>query len=245
MFKRQTTSSRSAGSTRRERQGLGPFTSTQLTIIIVTLIVVLGFPFAAFAVTGSNSFITDATTGTNAKVGTQQDLNASVHDPTSGAGANVDANGNLQTKVNGTVGVSGTVTATQASPGFLKAFTFAVDAESGVLCGAVTPPAGFALVVTRITISTLGFSPPDFVDAPFTARAASDVCRTGPTLAQPRFSSPSVTTLDLGAGIGLQNGHSIDVALNSANTAASAAVTVYGYLASAQSCTPFGQSGCY
>src|SRR5712691_4185802 len=53
---------------RREGRGLGPFTSGHLTIIIVTLVIVVAFPLAAFAVTGSNVFVTDATSGTHAKV---------------------------------------------------------------------------------------------------------------------------------------------------------------------------------
>ena len=43
---------------------LGPFTGRQLTTIIVTLIVVVLFPLGAWAVTGSNVFVTDATSGT-------------------------------------------------------------------------------------------------------------------------------------------------------------------------------------
>src|SRR2546421_5985085 len=53
---------------RREGRGFGPFTSGHLTIIVVTLVIVVAFPFAAFAVTGSNVFITDATSGAHAKV---------------------------------------------------------------------------------------------------------------------------------------------------------------------------------
>ena len=53
---------------RRDGRGLGPFTSGHLTIIVVTLLIVVAFPFAAFAVTGSNVFVTDATSGMRAKV---------------------------------------------------------------------------------------------------------------------------------------------------------------------------------
>jgi hypothetical protein len=53
---------------RRDGRGLGPFTSGHLTIIIVTLLIMVAFPFAAFAVTGNNVFVTDATSGTHAKV---------------------------------------------------------------------------------------------------------------------------------------------------------------------------------
>src|SRR5205807_3355084 len=69
-FPRRAVPGHAAHAVRRRRggRGLGPFTSTQLTTVIVTLAIVIGFPFAAFAVTGSNVFVTDATTGTHAKV---------------------------------------------------------------------------------------------------------------------------------------------------------------------------------
>jgi hypothetical protein len=53
---------------RREGRGLGPFTSGHLTLIVVTLLIVVAFPFAAFAVTGNNVFVTDATSGNRATV---------------------------------------------------------------------------------------------------------------------------------------------------------------------------------
>ena len=46
---------------RAESRGWGPFTGGQLTAIVITLAIVIGFPVAAFAVTGSNVFVTDAT----------------------------------------------------------------------------------------------------------------------------------------------------------------------------------------
>src|SRR5262245_50619633 len=52
----------------REQPGLGPFSSAQLTLIVVTLAIVVGFPFAAAAVTGNNVFVTDPSTGTRATV---------------------------------------------------------------------------------------------------------------------------------------------------------------------------------
>jgi hypothetical protein len=52
----------------REGRGLGPFSSGHLTIIAVTLLILVAFPFAAFAVTGSNVFVTDATSGNRAAV---------------------------------------------------------------------------------------------------------------------------------------------------------------------------------
>src|SRR5690348_7576648 len=53
---------------RREGRGIGPFTSGHLTIIAVTVLILVAFPFAAFAVTGNNVFVTDASSGNHAQV---------------------------------------------------------------------------------------------------------------------------------------------------------------------------------
>ena len=52
------------------RKSWGPFSGGQLTIIIVAIVVMVALPVGAFAVSGTNSFITDATTGAQAKVST-------------------------------------------------------------------------------------------------------------------------------------------------------------------------------
>src|SRR6476661_2988277 len=70
MFGRSTRSDVIADGCERPRKGrgLGRFTGSQLTTIIVALVVVIGFPFAASAVTGQNVFLTDTTSGKTAKV---------------------------------------------------------------------------------------------------------------------------------------------------------------------------------
>src|SRR5256885_17130458 len=88
---------------RHEGRGLGPFTSGHLTLIIVTLTIVIGFPFAAFAVTGSNIFVTDATSGTHAKVDANGNLNTALHDAASGVAAKINASGQVSAKVSGAV----------------------------------------------------------------------------------------------------------------------------------------------
>ena len=103
---------------------LGPFTGRQLTTIIVTLIVVLLFPLGAWAVSGSNIFVTDATSGSHAKV---------------------DGNGSLQTKVS-----SGFINATPAAPNqqYISTVTFS---DVGPKCKTlVTPPTGKAVVITTV-----------------------------------------------------------------------------------------------
>jgi len=63
------------GKRRREGRGWGPFSGAQLTIIIVAICVMVMLPVGAFAVvSGSNVFVTDATTGAQAKVNAQGEL---------------------------------------------------------------------------------------------------------------------------------------------------------------------------
>ena len=47
---------------------LGPFTGKQLTVIICTLMVVLLFPVGAWAVSGSNVFVTDPWSGGHGRI---------------------------------------------------------------------------------------------------------------------------------------------------------------------------------
>src|SRR5689334_5979318 len=87
----------------RVARGLGPFSSGHLTIIVVTLLVVVAFPFAAFAVTGNNVFVTDATSGTHANVDAKNNLNTAIHDPVFGNAARVNGFGQLSANVGGSV----------------------------------------------------------------------------------------------------------------------------------------------
>ena len=77
---------------RRDGRGLGPLSSGHLTIIVVTLVVVVAFPL-----TGNNVFVTDATSGTHAKVDSggnvQTKVNGSSVELASGSGVNVAATG--------------------------------------------------------------------------------------------------------------------------------------------------------
>jgi hypothetical protein len=51
------------------RRGWGPFSGGQLTAIILGIVIAIAFPVGAFAVvSGSNTFVTDATSGVTAKV---------------------------------------------------------------------------------------------------------------------------------------------------------------------------------
>ena len=56
------------GNGRRAGRGWGPFSGAQLTVIIVAIAVMVMLPVGAFAVSGTNSFITDAVSGKQASV---------------------------------------------------------------------------------------------------------------------------------------------------------------------------------
>jgi len=129
---------------RRRQRGLGPFTSGHLTAIIVAVVLVVGFPVATFAITGSNVFVTDHSTGATAKV---------------------DAAGQLQTHPNGTQNVSGAVTARPQSPNQLFHTTPHAFTSNGANCGLVVnsddpyPNGGggtAAMVITEIHLTTRG-----------------------------------------------------------------------------------------
>lgn len=77
------------------RRGLGPFSGGQLTLIIITFAVLLLFPIGAWAVAGSNVFVTDSVSGKQASVNTSGQLATSENAATvviSSGTANVDPN---------------------------------------------------------------------------------------------------------------------------------------------------------
>ena len=53
---------------RGEGRGWGPFSGGQLTAIILGVLVAIAFPVGAWAVSGTTVFVTDAVSGTHAKV---------------------------------------------------------------------------------------------------------------------------------------------------------------------------------
>jgi hypothetical protein len=50
------------------KRGMGPFTGGQLTTMVCVIVVAVAFPMGAWAVSGSNTFITDAQSGARATV---------------------------------------------------------------------------------------------------------------------------------------------------------------------------------
>jgi hypothetical protein len=61
----------------------GPFSGGQLTTIIVAIVVMALFPVGAWAVSGSNSFVTDAASGQHASVNSTGALNVAQASPKS------------------------------------------------------------------------------------------------------------------------------------------------------------------
>jgi hypothetical protein len=163
---------------RRDGRGLGPFTSGHLTVVTVTVVMVMAFPFAAGAVTGSSTFITDATSGAHASVDSGHNLHAAVVDPAGVNVAKVDAKNNLNTAVHDALSgvaakvnslgqqlaaITGSVTANVAYPtsaivlsgnGIGPLVYADDDCGSGSCTKLIAPPAGKALVVTSIHVNT-------------------------------------------------------------------------------------------
>ena len=219
----------------RPGRGLGPFTSAHLTIIVVTLVVVVGFPFAAYAVTGNNIFITDAGSGQHAGVDAKHNLDTAIHDPSTGKGAKVDASGNLQTKLNGgSVAIAGSVTAPQAAPSTMFAVVGAAFTGANN-CNFFTPKAGFAAVITSIDEYTTNATTLNPINASFQIAAVNN-CSAGTEITEDGYTSDVPHTVSLGAGLGIAAGHHLALYYLGPEGAAVSA-TVYGYYVPAAQCS--------
>ena len=200
---------------------LGPFTGRQLTTIIVTLIVVVLFPLGAWAVTGSNVFVTDATSGAHAKV---------------------DSNGNLQTKVS-----SGSVNATPAAPNqqFIGTVTFS---DVGPKCKTlVTPPTGKAVVITTVHFQVRTYDNGPNTRLGDLGHSGSSGCTSG-NVALDGVSFignvPSTNIwqgvasqeLDFPSGVAVANGHTLTVSV-AGGPDDNWRITSFGYLVDATKCT--------
>ncbi len=200
---------------RDRRRGLGPFTSGHLTVIVVTLVVMVGFPFAAFAVTGNNVFVTDATSGVHAKVNSLGQLKTSAV-------------------------VSGAVTAPAAAPSDLVAlFPTQVFGDD---CAFYTPPAGKAVVITKVDVYpqffTSGNSTVNWEISTSTGVNSANGCTPNRPFSYGQLDvgdPPHV--IDLGAGIALANGHY----LNAGTVNGEVMLDIYGYYVPASACS----SGCF
>jgi hypothetical protein len=137
----------------RSGRGWGPFSGAQLTTMVCVIVAAVAFPVAASAVSGSNVFVTDATSGKTAKVSTAGavtvagTVGSKLQGSTSGNKAEVSADQQLL------------VTEANASSDYTSA--------SSVTGGdAATPqlnsvPGGDAVIVKEVHINAFGTSGTD------------------------------------------------------------------------------------
>ena len=227
---------------RREGRGLGPFSSGHLTIIIVTVVIVVAFPFAAYAVTGNNVFVTDASSGTQARVDAFGGLRTVVCTPNTGTtpttvtGANcakVDANGNLQTFVRGAV----TATPTQPSGSFFAETQVALLAGGGNNIDIAGPPTGKALMLTSISVDVTSLPTPGgqiFVFRKIGGTACSNATNDR-NIGQFTATGVGMQTISMPSGVPVPNGDRVCVYWNGGGNPQVGAM-VYGYTVSAALC---------
>jgi hypothetical protein len=234
--------------TRRPGRGLGPFTGTQLTVLILALVLAVAFPVGAWAVSGSNIFVTDASTGVHAKVDGKNNVYTSLHDGTSGSSAKVDASGNLRTTVNGTVTVTGPVRSAPKAGDTFTQTAFAYTYLPTQSCIYVFKPKNdvVASVITSIEfvqVNGTGSWADTEVHAVTTPGALNTQCSQSPTVtafvARAVLADHSQYTQTFPSGIGLAPGHGLYA--NSAGNSGITQVFVSGYYVNASECA----AGCY
>ena len=226
---------------RRSGRGWGPFSGSQLMVIIVTLAIVIGFPVAAFSVTGSSTNIVDPVTAANkAKVDVKGNLYTATRDAVSGTAAKVNSLGQLS------VAATGSVTATPTPPS--ASYTSeAFATESGGACSSITPtvPAGKALIVTSITVSmssvTTGPVVADLVSATPGSPCGFLSFADGIWISGAKVSQ----VITIPSGFPVKPGHVLGVEMFSTSGDAAGPFFVHGYLVSSTLCTVSGPpTGC-
>jgi hypothetical protein len=186
------------------RRGLGPFSGGQLTAIIITLLIVAGFPFAASAVTGSNSFITDATTGARAKVDSKNNLYTATRDATSGTPAKVNSAGQQ-------------LVASDTTAIYNSGLRLADDCASGTCVTLAKPPIFKALVITSIHVDVEKVNSPGGVSSFVSIGRSSDgTCQLGAVQAgqtvevvEPPSVGTTVLSFDAPGGLVLPAGRAL------------------------------------
>jgi len=197
-----------AESRRRARGKFGPFSGGHLTAIIVTVVIVVGFPFAAGAVTGNNVFVTDAASGTRATVTSKGQLSAAV---------------------------TGSVTATPAAPTNLV-FSHQTINTPGSACLFLTPKPGKAMVITGITYNMAKASAASEMQVILQVNPTSS-CGIGTEIENDFFPSDTPYSEDLSPGIAVANGHSLDAFASGGPAGAFAQFTIHGYYVPASQCS--------
>ena len=199
---------------RREGRGLGPFSGGQLTIIVVAVVVMVGLPVGAFAVATTKVAVADLATGKTAAVTSTRQL---------------------QVHPNGVQTVSGSVTATEASP--KRAFNSEAVASSSAFSPMAAPPTGYALVVNTITIDTYFLNAPGIGrDFFFRVSAADASCAStaGPQVADVNPGGIGEISIPVQGAIVIPAGRAL-CAGNGDNVNVGAEIYTYGYLVPAAS----------
>jgi hypothetical protein len=208
---------------RRDGRGLGPFSSGHLTIIAVTLLILVAFPFAAFAVTGSNVFVTDPSSGNQAQV----------------AGGKLKVDTGIGTFL-GIVPVSPvgpqkypTSDIIHTDDGTGSDYVYADECGSGTCATLLKPPAGKAAVVTAIHINTFKVTATGSTRWVEIVRSSDGSCSTSSTDRAVEFFNPSgigETQLqyDMPGGLSVPAGKALCV-INSDLTNLGFALSARGY----------------
>jgi hypothetical protein len=201
---------------RRHRggRGWGPFSGGQLALVVCVVAVVVGFPVAATAViSGSNVFVTNATTGTHAVVNSLGQLS---------------------------VAATGSVTATPTPPS--ASYTKIGGASEASGCNAVTVavPAGKALIVTSITVDMRSVTTGPVEVLPVAATPGTP-CGLLTSAADVSMSGSGVDQIiPFPSGFPVKAGHVVGLVMFGGSGDANAVVTVNGYLVSSTLCTVTG-----
>lgn len=234
--------------TRRPGRGLGPFTGAQLTVLILALVLAVAFPMGAWAVSGSNTFVTDALTGVHAKVDGKNNLFTSLRDASSGVPAKVDASGNLRATVNGAVTVTGPVRSAPKAGNTFTQTAFAYTYVPTQSCIYVFKPKNdvVASVITSIEfvqVNGTGSWADTEVHAVTVPGALNTQCSQSPTVtafvARAVLADHAQYSQTFPGGIGLAPGHGLYA--NSAGNGGITQVFISGYYVNASECS----AGCY
>ena len=187
----------------------GPFTGRQLTTIVCVGIVTILFPVGAWALTTTNTYITDAHTHTSASVNNAGQLATSA-------------------------AVSGAVTATLASPKEFWNGRLKGTPPMPVPSPFAVPPSGKALIVTSITINYTKTTSASGTLS-FAVSAVDATCSsTGNTILEDSPTAHGVKRLPFAPGLVVPAGRAL-CALDTDTNNLTADVFVDGYLVPAAS----------
>ncbi len=227
MFRKQKTDSGDTPGPQPKR-GLGPFTGGQLTVIIVAVVVAVLVPVGAWAVTGSNSFVTDFTSGVHAKVDAKQNVATAVHDATSGTAAKVNALGQLSTIATGSVTAGVNTGAIVHSNGSILGSEVFPNTCSTTCVLLIGPPAGKGLIVSSIhLISTVVTPGIDYVQ--ILRNGASTCSGPGTNVVDTMLLTAQELDYPAPAGLSVPAGQSLCLRLSNPADVGDVGLTAWGY----------------